>query len=69
MQKRTELEPAILLAAIATQQIPESARIVWRKENIIYLATIESIFDMIGDEPPVKFEIWMPESLPNDLKN
>ena len=61
MKKRTELAPELLVAAIAANKIPQEARIVWREENVIYLATKETLADMLTDQPPIKFEIWMPE--------
>lgn len=70
MEKRAEFPKNVLLAALATGKMPDESRIVWRQDNIIYLATKETLIDVLTDtNEPEKFEVWMPSAQEKDLKN
>lgn len=70
MEKRAEFPKNVLLAALATGKMPDESRIIWRQDNIIYLATKETLIDVLDDtNEPELFEVWMPSNSKNDLKN
>jgi len=64
LQKIADLSAAQVLAAIQAGQIKDDHRIIWRakdeNDNIIFLATKDTLIDMIADttEPDDMFEIW-----------
>lgn len=74
-QKVDEMHAACLVVLIAARALPDDARIVWKaqqpEDNIIFLATIDSLPDMIPETPQPNdiFEIWSDtESLENKEK-
>lgn len=74
LKKIADLSAAQVIAAIKVGQIQDDHRIIWRakdeNDNIIFLATKNTLIDMISDttEPDDMFEIWQ-DVKEDDLKD
>lgn len=61
--KNGEVPAPILIRMIQDDTITNDIHIVWKADNIIFLATKETLIDMINDivQPSDLFEIWTQE--------
>ena len=61
--KNGEVPTPILIRMIQDDAITNDLHIVWKADNIIFLATKETLIDMINDtvQPSDLFEIWTQE--------
>lgn len=61
--KNGEVPAPILIRMIQDDTITNDIHIVWKSDNIICLATKETLIDMINDtvQPSDLFEIWTQE--------
>ena len=61
--KNGEVPAPILIRMIQDDTITNDIHIVWKADNIIFLATKETLIDMINDtvQPSNLFEIWTQE--------
>jgi len=73
-QKVNELPAALVAQMVIAEDCPDNIRIVWKgktpDDNIIFLATKDTLVDMIQDtaQPDDIFEIWQ-DIEDDDLKN